>query len=99
MEYVFWYKLACLSVGLTIVCLGYVLFLKGIFNESGDMQGSFKNYKLVIRKAAPGTYFVLFGSLLIAFTVFKGLDSEEFSSHRQPSNDFRVDTTAIIKIK
>lgn len=70
----FLYKIICLLVGLTCITLGYRLFVKGIFNESGDLESSWKSMKLIVRKAAPGTYFVLFGSLIIAFTIYKGLE-------------------------
>lgn len=77
MVYVFWYKITCLLIGLVIIFLGFRLFIKGIFNESGDVEGSWKDLKIIIRKAAPGTYFVVFGSLLIGLTVFKGISNEE----------------------
>jgi hypothetical protein len=64
-------------VGLIIIYLGYKLFLKGIFNESGNVEGSFKDYKLIVKKAAPGTYFVLFGSFIIGMTIFKGYEIDE----------------------
>jgi hypothetical protein len=77
MQYVFYYKLGCLLAGCLLVTLGYKLFVKGVFNESGDVEGSWRDYKLIVRKAAPGTYFVLFGSIIIAFAVFKGLEVKE----------------------
>ena len=88
--YVFYYKIGCLFTGLIITFLGYKLFLKGIFNKSGDVEGSWKNLKLIVRKAAPGTYFVLFGSLVIAMTVFKGLTTEEFSGNSNPRNPLTI---------
>ncbi|WP_295648239.1 hypothetical protein [uncultured Mucilaginibacter sp.] len=51
-----------------------MLFVKGIFNESGDVDASFKNYKLTVKKAAPGTFFVLFGAIIICFTIFNAID-------------------------
>jgi hypothetical protein len=77
MQFVFWYKITCLLTGLSIISLGYKLFVKGIFSESGDVEGSFKDYKLIIKKAAPGTYFVLFGSLIIGLVIFKGISTDE----------------------
>jgi len=77
MTYVFWYKITCLVIGLIIIFLGFRLFMRGIFNESGDVEGGWKDLKIIVRKAAPGTYFVIFGSLLIGLTVYKGLSTEE----------------------
>lgn len=91
MDFVFWYKIVCLFVGLVIVFLGYMLFIKGIFNESGDVEGSFKDYKLIVRKAAPGTYFVLFGSIIIGMIVFKGFTTEEITK-KKPNCAITQDT-------
>jgi hypothetical protein len=77
MLYIFTYKIVCILAGLCIIFLGYMLFLKGIFGDSGDVEGGWHDYKLIVRKAAPGTYFVLFGSLIIAATIFKGLENDE----------------------
>jgi hypothetical protein len=88
--YVFYYKIACLFTGLIIIFLGFKLFLRGIFTESGDVEGSWKNLKLIVKKAAPGTYFVLFGSLIISMTIFRGLTSEEFSGYSNPRNPTRI---------
>ena len=82
MSYVFWYKMACLAVGLTITCLGYLLFIKGVFKDSGNVEGAYKDYKLIVKKAAPGTYFVLFGSIIISMVVFKGLTMEEMAKYK-----------------
>jgi hypothetical protein len=86
MDYVFYFKLSCIAAGLIIIFLGYRLFLKGIFNESGDLEGSWKSSKLIVKKAAPGTYFVLFGSLVICSAIFKGMSNSESyggSGHNQ----------------
>jgi hypothetical protein len=80
MIYFFYYKLTCLAVGLTVIVLGYFLFMKGLYKGSGDLEGSWKDYKIAIRKAAPGTYFVIFGSLIISHTLYKGFESEEYKS-------------------
>lgn len=63
--------------GLVIIFLGYLLFIKGIFNESGDFEGTFKDNKIILKKAAPGTYFVLFGSIVILMALYKGFVTED----------------------
>jgi hypothetical protein len=75
---VFYFKLSCIIAGLIIVFLGYRLFCKGIFNESGNLEGNWKSAKIIVRKAAPGTYFVLFGSLVICSAIFKGFSNTEY---------------------
>ncbi|MBB3055455.1 hypothetical protein [Mucilaginibacter gotjawali] len=77
MEFVFYYKITCLLVGLAIIFLGYKLFVKGVFIQSGDLEATFKNNKLIIKKALPGTYFVVLGTIIICCTIIKGLSSDE----------------------
>lgn len=77
MEYVFYYKILSLLSGLVIIFLGYLLFIKGIFNESGDFEGSFKENKIILKKAAPGTYFVLFGSIVILMALHEGFSTKD----------------------
>lgn len=77
MIYLFLYKVFCLFSGLAIIFLGYHLFIKGIFAHSGDLDASWKDYKLILKKAAPGTYFVIFGSIILITVVFQGLAFDE----------------------
>jgi hypothetical protein len=83
---------------LTIIILGYILFVKGLYKDSGEMQAQWKDFKIVIRKAAAGTYFVIFGSIIIAYTIYEGLSSEE--THRKiPNAAFHIipsDSTKIL---
>lgn len=98
MKYIFYYKIICLLVGLIIVFLGHVLFLKGVFSSAGDMDVAIRDTKLILRKAAPGTYFVVFGSIIISMVIFKGYTTQEtqytpfentFNITAQDSSTFR----------
>lgn len=70
------YKLSCLGVGLLFGYMGYRLFLARIWGRSGDLQAEFNNTKVVLKQAAPGTFFALFGAFVIGFTIFAGFDLE-----------------------
>ena len=70
------YKITCLIVGLIISYMGFKLFMAGILGGSSDMNLDFKGYKLFIKKTAPGTFFALFGTAVIGFTIYKGLELE-----------------------
>lgn len=83
MIYIFFYKITCILTGLAIIFLGYQLFLKNMFTNSGDIQGIWKDVKVTIRKAAPGTYFVLFGSIIIGVTIHRGFDYDEIFKNVQ----------------
>jgi len=67
------YKLACLAVGSLSCLLGYRLFKAGIWGSSGDVTAKFLKTSLVVKNAAPGTFFAIVGALIICFTVYKGL--------------------------
>jgi hypothetical protein len=68
------YKLACVCSGVMICFFGYLLFVRGIFTSAGDLDSQFHNTKLVLKKAAPGTFFALFGACVVAVTVWRGLE-------------------------
>jgi hypothetical protein len=67
------YKLASLATGTALAYMGYRLFMAGMWGKAGDVDIQFKENKLLIRKAAPSTFFTVAGALVIALTLFKGL--------------------------
>lgn len=71
------YKLICIASGVFFCFLGYRLFVLGIFGNAGDLDSQFHNTKLVLKKAAPGTFFALFGAVIIGGTIMQGLGFKE----------------------
>lgn len=71
------YKALSLLVGLLVVFMGYKLFIKGIYRDAGELQAEWNQNKLLLKKAAPGTFFSLFGAIIICFAVFKGLNYQQ----------------------
>jgi hypothetical protein len=81
------YKLAALSVGSLFSLFGYRLFQSGIWGKSGDLKVSFKESRLVLTSAAPGTFFAVLGTVIIVFTLWQGLDfnlAQSVSSSKNP---------------
>ena len=68
------YKIASLAVGLGFAYMGYKLFIAGIWGNAGDLQAKYGDNKLVLKSAAPGTFFALFGTIIIAVTIWKDID-------------------------
>lgn len=67
------YKIICLLVGSVIVWFGYRLFSLGVFKSSGDVDMLFeKKARILLKRAAPGTFFSAFGSVLLIATVWQG---------------------------
>jgi hypothetical protein len=63
------YKVICLLVGLAFAYLGYRLFVQGIFRASGDLQAEFKDTKIILKRAAPGTFFSVLGAAIVIGTI------------------------------
>ena len=77
----FIYKLVCIGSGLLVCYFGFRLFILGIFTGAGDLTSQFQSTKLVLKKAAPGTFFALFGAAVIGVSLWKGL---QFEGRSQP---------------
>ena len=67
------YKLASLATGIALSYMGYKLFMAGVWGNAGDAEGVFGNNKLVIKRAAPGTFFILMGAIVIGLTIANGM--------------------------
>ncbi len=74
------YKLASLFVGSVFAYMGYRLFMAGVWGDAGDVEAQFQDNKLVVKRAAPGTFFALFGAIVISVTIFKGLQLKDNES-------------------
>ena len=66
------YKIAGLATSLTFGWMGYSLFRLGIFGKSGDAEFNWKDTKIVLKKAAPGTFFAVLGAALAIAVILKG---------------------------
>jgi hypothetical protein len=71
------YKLVCLLVGLSFGFMGFWLFKRGIWGNSGDLETQFKDTKFVLKAGAPGTFFALFGAAIIIATLLQGFSIKD----------------------
>jgi hypothetical protein len=85
----FIYKLVSIGSGLLVCYFGFRLFVLGIFTGAGDLSSQFQNTQLILKKAAPGTFFALFGAAVIGVSLWKGL---EFEGRSQPLAQGETDT-------
>ena len=67
------YRISTVAAGLAIVFMGYRLFRVGVFERAGDLKASWGEKALVLKQAAPGTFFALFGAFIICLSVSGGL--------------------------
>ena len=70
------YRLAALACGFGSIAMGYRLFRLGIFERAGDLKANWGERSLLLKAAAPGTFFALFGSAIIAVTLWRGFTIE-----------------------
>lgn len=82
------YKVASLLVGLLFGYMGYRLFMAGIERSAGSLEASSGSRTIKVSRAAPGTFFALFGAAVIAATIFQGFSVELPGNARQVLNSF-----------
>lgn len=70
------YKIVTIFAGLAFAFMGYKLFVHGIFAEAGELRTNWENKSLILKKAAPGTFFALFGTVILCVSLWRGLTLE-----------------------
>ena len=66
------YKIASLATGMAFSYLGYRLFMAGIWGDAGHLDTRLKDAKLVLRGAAPGTFFAVLGAVIVVTALIQG---------------------------
>jgi hypothetical protein len=66
------FRTAMIFVGLGFAYLGYKLFRAGVYEHAGDLRAAWGERNLVLKQAAPGTFFALFGVVVIGISIFRG---------------------------
>jgi hypothetical protein len=79
-----WYALASLAVGLAFGYMGYKLFTndskpllttkEDSNNNAGDIVVRYEKAEFALRRGAPGSFFCLVAAIIIAVTLYKGID-------------------------
>jgi hypothetical protein len=82
------YKIIGLICGVILGYLGYKLFSVGIWGNAGTLQATHKDNKLLLKGAAPGTFFVVLGAAVIGITLYQG-----YSFHYTPGEATTVRPT------
>jgi hypothetical protein len=68
------YKLGLVGIGFLVIYLGYKLFVNGIYGKTGDLIANWNEYKLVLKRGAPGTFFALFGTSVVLIGILKDVE-------------------------
>jgi hypothetical protein len=63
-------------IGLTFAYFGYKLFSLGVYTKAGELRAVWGERHLMLKQAAPGTFFALFGTVVTAVALLGGGDVE-----------------------
>ncbi|CAN2047830.1 Tetratricopeptide repeat protein [Candidatus Magnetomoraceae bacterium gMMP-1] len=73
--YLILFRLSIITVGAISIVLGYRLFCRGILSEGSSgsaFEGKVGSSQFILKNAAPGTFFALFGVIIICVMVASG---------------------------
>lgn len=70
------FRTALIFVGLSFAYLGYKLFCAGVYEHAGDLRAAWGESNLILKQAAPGTLFALFGVAVIGISMFRGTSAQ-----------------------
>lgn len=77
------YRLAIIAVGALSIYCGYRLFsLSPGGQGNAEISASFAGNEFVIKQAAPGSFFILFGTLVVGLMIYQG--NPEFTLEGAP---------------
>ncbi|MBA3006047.1 MAG: hypothetical protein KKB91_11130 [Proteobacteria bacterium] len=68
--YVLIWRLCVLACGLVAIILGYRLFMNGFAVHEGSLEAGVGKNSLKLINIAPGTFFALFGAVIIATLIW-----------------------------
>ena len=63
-------------IGLAFAYFGYRLFSLGVYAKAGELRAAWGEKHLMLKQAAPGTFFALFGGIITAAALLGGGDVE-----------------------
>ena len=70
------FRTVMIALGFGFAVLGYKLFVKGVYEKAGDLKAAWGDKNLVLKQAAPGTFFAFFGVAVIAISIIRGTGLE-----------------------
>ena len=66
------YRCFSMAIGLVFALLGYRLFVLGIQAKAGDFDAAWGKKYIALKRAGPGTFFALFGVVIVSVNLLKG---------------------------
>lgn len=90
------YRTVSMVIGFLFALLGYRLFIIGITADAGEFKAAWGANKLALKRTGPGTFFALFGMIIISVNLVKGpsvTSKKSYSNVPQINKD--IDKTAL----
>lgn len=86
------FRLVTVLSGLAVVYLGYMLFKIGVFAEPTEIDAKWGDKNLLLKQAAPGTCFALFGAAVIITSIWRGVtfDRSILGSQKAPGGSSNI---------
>lgn len=87
--YLIIFRVSIILVGGVSIVLGYKLFVRGIFpsgsdEAGGSMVAKLAGYEISMKNAAPGTFFALFGSIVIGAMILSSPPQVKMEQQNSP---------------
>src|SRR5215471_4010449 len=75
------YHAFAIAIGFGMTYLGYKLFRVGVYEKAGELKAVWGEKHLTLKQAAPGTFFGLFGAVVIGVALVQGVHmTQDYSS-------------------
>ena len=91
------FRTIMIGLGFGFAYLGYKLFVKGVYERAGELKAAWGDKNLVLKQAAPGTFFALFGVAVIAISILQGTGLEISENSNIPKVSISVQDYPEIK--
>jgi hypothetical protein len=97
------FRIATVLIGFGFAYLGYRLFRSGVYEHATDLKAAWGDKNLMLKQAAPGTLFALFGVVVVATGMYRQISFESTAksntnppteSAPQPITNPRTETTS-----
>jgi hypothetical protein len=92
------FRIAVVAAGVVFAVLGYRLFVLGVVGPAGHLEAVWRENKILLKRAAPGTFFAFFGVFsIVAALFFHPRIREEAAPN--PSEPSRSDNSASVALR
>jgi hypothetical protein len=98
--YVIVFRLAIIATGTISIVLGYRLFRQGILStDKASVEAKLVGSRFILKNAAPGTSFALFGALVVLVMLFQGSPALTLETVKRAAAESGTTETAKVTLR